>query len=43
MAHANVALDVERGGAREPERLHVGVDQGIVHVVRHAPGALEEN
>lgn len=41
MAHPDVALDVERGGAGEPERLHVRVDHRLVHRPVHAPAALE--
>lgn len=41
MAHPDVALDVEGRRAREPERLHVGVDDGLVHGAVHAPRALE--
>lgn len=41
MAHPDVALDVEGRGAREPEGLHVGVDDRLIHVSVHAPRALE--
>ena len=41
MAHADVALDVERRRPREAERLHVRVDDGLVDAAVHAPRALE--
>ncbi len=41
IAHAYVALDVERRRLREAEGLHVGVDHGLVHGYVHAPRALE--
>ena len=41
MAHANVALDVERRRPRKPERLHVGVHDGLVDAAVHAPRALK--
>ena len=41
VAHADVALDVERGRAGEPEGLHVRVDDGLVDAAVHAPRALE--
>ena len=41
MTHADVALYVEGGGACEPECLHVGVDDSLVHGVPLRPGALE--
>ena len=41
MAHPDVALDVERGRAGEPEGLHVRVDDGLVGAAVHAPRALE--
>ena len=40
VAHADVALDVERGRAGEPEGLHVRVDDGLVDAAVHAPRAL---
>ena len=41
MAHPDVALDVEGRGPSEPEGLHVGVDDSLVHGVPLRPGALE--
>ena len=41
MTHADVALYVEGGRAGEPEGLHVGVDDSLVHGVPLRPGALE--
>ena len=41
MAHPYVALNVERRRSREPEGLHVRVDDRLVHGAVHAPSALE--
>ena len=41
MAHTDVAFYVQRRCSREPESLHVRINQSVVHVVRHAPSALE--
>lgn len=41
MAHPDVALDVQGRGPGEAERLHVGVDHGLVEGVGHAPCTLE--
>ena len=41
VAHADIALDIEGGSPGEPERLHVGVDDSLVHGVPLRPGALE--
>ena len=41
MAHPNVALDVERRCPCKPKRLHVGVDQGLVHGIVHSQCPLE--
>ena len=41
MTHPDVALDVEGRRPGEPEGLHVGVDDSLVHGVPLRPGALE--
>ena len=41
MTHSDVTLNVEGGGSCESERLHVGVDHGLVHGLPVGPGALE--
>ena len=41
MAHPNVALNVKGWSASEPKRLHVGIDQGLVHGVIHPQGPLK--
>ena len=41
MTHPDVALNVEGRGPGEPERLHVGVDDSLVHGVSLGPGSLE--
>ena len=41
MTHADVALYVEGRGPCEPEGLHVGVDDSLVHGVPLSPGPLE--
>lgn len=41
MAHPDVALDVQRRSPRKSERLHVCVDERLVHGVGHSPGTLE--
>ena len=41
MAHPHVALDVEGWRAGEPEGLHVGVDDRLVHRAGLGPRPLE--
>ena len=41
MTHPDVALNVQRRRAREPERLHVRVDDRLVHGAVHPAPALE--
>jgi hypothetical protein len=41
MAHSDVALDIQCWCSSEPKSLHVGVDQGVIHVVGHAPSSLK--
>ena len=41
MTHPDITLDVEGRGPCEPEGLHVGVDDSLVHGVPLSPGPLE--
>ena len=41
MAHSDVAFNVKRRCSSESECFHMSINQCVVHVVSHAPCALE--
>lgn len=41
MAHSDVTFDIESRCSRKAKGLHVRIDQCVIHVVGHAPSALE--